>query len=172
MYLILLQAAVISSKMTSEQIYDMKNMYKTEKALHEAMNAATANLKHANQLKESLKVSPTLSKSTAHSNVSNKRPRSIKIIEAMRSNAKSNNRRFQKEHWQKVHHELMESNATKLHEAEAIYNLQYECVDCLDTKICETWGTCQKCNIPKQCVELDPSKIVKDFQARRNARRT
>ena len=59
----------------------MKNMYKTEKAMHEAMNAATLNLKQAQELKDSLKQSPI--KTTAHSNVSNKRKRATRIINAM-----------------------------------------------------------------------------------------
>ena len=83
----------------------------------------------------------------------------------MRCNAKTNNQRFQKEHWQKVHHELMESSAERFTTIENDHEISYNCTECHDTKICETWGTCQKCNVPKQFVKSDPSKIVKDFVA-------
>ena len=102
----------------SEQIHDMKNMYRAEKAMHDLMNAATKNLQHAVDSKESLKMSPdakampsksTASKSTARSNVASKQKRSINIIKAMQ--ARFGQQKMKKEHWQNVHHELMESSA-------------------------------------------------------------
>ena len=93
----------------AEQTHDMIKMYKAEKALHETINSATANLKHAMELKKSLEPIPQIPKSTARSNVSSKRQRAIKIVEAMQSRIKP--QKLKKEHWQKTYNELMESSA-------------------------------------------------------------
>ena len=94
--------------------------YSMEKALHETLNVATENLKQAVEQKESLKLSPnhsepTAMKSTARSNVANKRQRSINIIKAMQNKAST---KFKTEHWQKVHHELMDSSIDRFTEIE------------------------------------------------------
>ena len=87
---------------------EIKNEYKTEKALHETVNAATENLRKAVELKESRKMSPdakanplksTVSNPTARSNVANKQKRSINIVRAMQERFRQ--QKMKKEHWQK-----------------------------------------------------------------------
>ena len=104
----------------TEQVYDMKQAYRTEKALHEIMNAASANLKQAKELKESTEMSTKIPKSTARSNVSSKRQRAIKIVEAMQIKIKP--QKFKKEYWQNAYNELMECSAQKFIQIEVQIN--------------------------------------------------
>ena len=47
--------------------------------------------------------------------------------------------KFKKEYWQNAYNELMESSAQKFIQIENDHEIEYECTECFDTKLCETW---------------------------------
>ena len=71
--------------------------------------------------------------------------------------------KMKKEHWQNVHHELMESSAERFEQIELSNDSHYNCVDCLDTKECTIFGVCSKCHVPATIAKQNPNDKIKVF---------
>ena len=57
----------------------------------------------------------------------------------------------------------MESSAERFEQIELSNDLQYECLDCLDTKKCPMFGVCSKCHVPIKIAKPNPNDKIKEF---------